>query len=137
MKVLTKNTDYAIRALIVLALNRGMYISTREISREQNIPYQYLRRILQRLVREDLVESKEGAGGGVRLLAAPAKIRIVDVIQIFQGTIELSDCMFRKKICANRSTCVLRHEIKRIERLVTAEFERLTIRKLMEKTRVA
>ena len=98
------------------------------------MPYQFLRRILQRLVKAGLVESRKGAGGGFRLCADPAAIHVADVIRKFQGAVELSECMFRKKICENRATCVLRREIKRIERLVTVEFEKLTIQRLMKKT---
>lgn len=134
MKVLTKNTDYAIRALMTLAQHQGEYLSSREIAAAQDIPYQYLRRIMQVLVKKNYVASKEGSGGGVRLVADPAKIKIVDIIEMFQGAIELSTCMFRGHICANRKTCVLRNEIKRIERLVTTEFEKLTIRKLVDKS---
>lgn len=134
MKVLTKNTDYAIRALMVLAENRESYVSSREISEIQDIPYQFLRRIIQALVKEGLVKSKEGSGGGVKLAADPSMIRIVEVIRIFQGEIELSACMFRDKLCANRRTCVLRSEIKRIESLVTREFEKLTIQKLIRRS---
>jgi Rrf2 family protein len=135
MKVLTKHTDYAIRALIALAENRGDYHSSREISEVQSIPYQFLRRILQKLAREGIVESKEGAGGGVKLAVHPSRIRVVDIIKIFQGDIELSACMFRDTICENRRTCVLRKEIKRIEKMVTREFAKLTIQKLVERSK--
>ena len=132
MKLLTKNTDYAVRALVGLAMSREGYVSARQMSREQSIPYQYLRRILQELIRNGLAESKEGANGGVKLTAEPGKISIVDVINIFQGQIELSDCMFRKNICANRQSCVLRKEIKNIENIVTQEFGKLTIQTLVD-----
>lgn len=134
MKVLTKNTDYAIRALMMLAKNRVDYISSRQIAEAQNIPYQFLRRIIQKLSKEDIVKSKEGSGGGVKLSTDPSTIKVVEVIEIFQGEIELSACMFRGEICANRQSCVLRNEIKRIENLVINEFEKLTIQKLAEKS---
>ena len=51
MKVLTKNTDYAIRALMVLAKDRNNFLSAKKISIGQNIPYQFLRRILQGLIK--------------------------------------------------------------------------------------
>ena len=133
MQVLTKESDYAIRALMTLGAAGDMYMSARDISDSQNIPYQFLRRILQALVREGLVESKEGSGGGVRIAVDPVGIKIVNVIEIFQGSIELSTCMFKGSICANRKTCVLRSEIKRIERMVADEFGRLTIRGLIDK----
>jgi Rrf2 family protein len=137
MKVLTKHTDYAIRALIVLAENRSDCVSAREISEIQSIPYQFLRCILQKLVREGLVESKAGAGGGVKLAVHPSRIKVAEVIRIFQGEIELLACMFRDTICANRRTCILRRETKRIERMVEKEFAKLTIQKLVERSEAA
>lgn len=133
MKLLTKHTDYAVRALIELAIHEGEYLSARAISQRQNIPYQFLRTILQELIRQGLVESKEGSAGGVKMIKDPKDIGIVDVINIFQGEIELSDCLFQKKLCGNRPTCVLRKEIKRIEAMVVNEFKEITIQGLMDK----
>jgi len=131
MKVLTKNTDYAIRALLVLGMHEGEYVSARQISQEQEIPYQFLRRILQDLNKHGLTSSREGAQGGVRLEKNPDAIGVRDVIEIFQGKVELSECMFRKQLCANRASCVLRHEIMRIEQLVSREFGQITLGKLL------
>jgi Rrf2 family protein len=135
MKLLTKNTDYVVRALIVLAMKKEVFVSAREIAKVQNIPYQFLRQILQKLIKEKFVEAKEGVGGGVHLIKDPAKISVLELIEIFQGNVELSDCMFRKKICPNRKTCVLRPEIKNIEKMVIEEFKKITISKLLAKYR--
>lgn len=131
MKFLTKNTDYAARALLVLAGHRGEYISARQVAREQKMPYQFTRRILQGLIKNGLVSSREGGHGGVKLEKDPKDIRIMDLINIFQGEVELFDCMFRDEICHNRETCILRHKIKRIEEIVKHEFEDITIASLM------
>jgi Rrf2 family protein len=131
MKVLTMNTDYAIRALLVLAKRQDTYTSAREIAGLQNIPYQYLRRILQILIGNGLVESKEGAGGGVRLVKDASKIEVAAVIRMFQGDVEISNCLVRGEICSNRNTCVLRREMKRIEKMLNDEFGKITIRSLM------
>ncbi len=133
MKLLTKDTDYAIRALIGLVIHKGEYISARIIAENHNLPYQFLRTIVQKLIKHKLVASKEGASGGLMIVKDPAKIRIIDVIRIFQGELELSDCMFRRKVCGNRGTCVLRKEIKRIESIVEKEFGKLTIKELIKK----
>jgi Rrf2 family protein len=133
MKILTKDTDYAVRALILLAKEKDNFLSAKNISETLNIPYHFLRAILQKLIQAGFVESKEGVSGGVRIVKSPAKIRIMDLIKVFQGDFELSDCMFRQKICPDRKTCVLREEIKRIENMVGKEFEKLTIGKLIQK----
>lgn len=131
MKLLTKQTDYAIRAVLGLARQGDGFVSSRDIAREEEIPLQFLRRILQMLIKAGIVESREGAAGGVSLGAHPTDIRIADLIRLFQGDIQLAECMFRKRICSNRKTCVLRKRIKRIENMVTREFENLTIADLL------
>ena len=131
MKFLTKNTDYAARALIVLAGHRGEYISARDIAEEQDMPYQFTRRILQELIKKDIVASKEGGRGGVILQRDPEDIKIIELINIFQGEVELFDCMFRDKLCKNRATCVLRHKIQKITEIVKKEFADITIASLM------
>ncbi len=133
MQLLTKQTDYAIRALIELARDKDTLLSARAISERQKIPYQFLRRTLRVLKQNGIIESREGADGGVKLGRDPGDISVTDVTNIFQGKIELSSCMFRRKICQNRETCVLRPEIQRIQNMVEKEFTGLTIEKLVDK----
>ena len=132
MKLLTKNTDYAVRALIYLARSEEEYVSSREISREDKIPLQYLRRILQELRKESIVDTREGARGGQRLKVQPEKIRLSRLIEIFQGHVELAQCMFRKQICHNRNNCVLRKKLLEIEEKVVEELEGITIGSLVK-----
>ena len=132
MKLLTKDTDYAVRAVMYLARNKEGFKSSREIAGAEGIPLQFLRRIMQKLAKAGLVTSREGVSGGVKLKAGPEDIRVSDIINIFQGDIELSDCMFRRQLCANRATCVLRKRIKSIEAMVSREFEKVTIARLIK-----
>jgi len=132
VKLLTKNTDYAVRALMALATSGDRFISAREISKKQDLPYQYLRRILRELIKNRIVLSREGGGGGFMLKMSPEKLYLVDIIKIFQGNIQLSECMFRNRICNKRSGCVLRKRINKIEKKVIAEFSGITIKTLLQ-----
>ncbi len=131
MNILNKHSDYAIRALIALGRKRGERISARALAEEQAIPYQFLRRILQELIRQGLVVSKEGARGGVALEKDPGGISVADVIRIFQGPVQVSECLFRKQICSNRANCVLRHELMQVEQMVNERFAAVTVGKLI------
>ena len=132
MKLLTKNTDYAIRALLHIARNGRGYISSREISSDEEIPLPYLRRILNRLREEEIIITREGVGGGAKINRDPAEIRVSNLIRIFQGDITLLDCVFRKNICINIKTCPLRKRIKKIEKVVVKELESVTIADLLD-----
>jgi len=132
LKLLTKNTDYAIRALLHIARNGEGYISSREISSDEEIPLPYLRRILNKLREEEIIITREGVGGGAKINRDPAEIRISNLIRIFQGDLTLLDCVFRKNICSNVKTCPLRKRIKKIEDTVVKELEGLTIKDLID-----
>jgi Rrf2 family protein len=131
VKLITKNTDYAIRALMTIALDRERFFSAKEIADIQDIPYHYLRRILQILTKNRLIESREGAGGGAKLIASPSSINVSDLIKMFQGDVDPGRCLVKGRICSNYKTCVLRHEIKRIERIIQEEFGKITIQTLL------
>jgi Rrf2 family cysteine metabolism transcriptional repressor len=132
MKLLTKDTDYAIRALLYLATRKkGEWVSSTEISTEDKIPLSYLRRILQVLKKEKYVDSKEGASGGLKLNKKPEKIEVIELIKLFQGELQLFDCMFRKKTCHNKNKCVLRKRVLGIEKIVIQEFTGISLRTLL------
>lgn len=131
MKLITKNTDYALRALIFLAGKEDEFIPSRLISKEEKIPLQFLRGILRRLIQNGMVIAKEGIEGGVKLRVKPENIHFGEVIKIFQGNIQLASCMFRKKICHKRASCVLRKRIQEIQSKLTREFDQISIKGLL------
>ncbi len=132
MKLITKNTDYATRALLFLARRREEFVSSREIAEREGIPLNFLRRIIQELARERLVETREGARGGARLAVDPGQIGLTRLIRIFQGEVSLVECLFRKQLCPNRSRCVLRARLKKIEALVLDELAGVTVGGLLK-----
>ena len=127
MKLITKNSDYALRALACLAQNPDRVMPSAAIAEKEHIPLRYLRRILNVLLKRRLIMAREGAAGGVMLARAAVTITVAEVIEAMQGAIQLSECMFRKKICANRGRCVLRTRIASIERTVIEQFAAITI----------
>ena len=59
-------------------------------------------------IKAKILETREGKSGGVRLVKKPVSITVLQLIELFDGKPELADCTFRKKLCPNRKTCVLR-----------------------------
>lgn len=131
MKLITKHTDYAIRALMHLAKRPQAVVSASEISGAENIPDKFLKRLLSVLKKEKYVLSKEGKGGGVMLARDPKKILVSGVMKLFQGEFQVSACMFRKDICPNRGACVLRKKVKAIEGELEARFAKISVHSLI------
>ncbi len=131
MKLITRDTDYAVRAVAHIALQEGSVVSVPELQAALRIPRPFLRKILQSLTREGILGSQKGIGGGFRLLRPPASIRLTDILEVFQGPVAFNECLFKKKICPNRSTCVFKKKIDAIERHVASELASVVISDLI------
>jgi len=116
MKLITRDTDYALRALCFIGKRRDQIVSASELVRELRIPRPFLRKILQMLNKKGILNSYKGQSGGFSLRRPPSKIFLLEVIEIFQGRLNLNECMFKKRICPNRKTCLLKKRISDIEK---------------------
>ena len=131
MKLITKDTDYAMRALTYMAKNNGEINSVKEISESLNISLPYLRKILQILTKRGILSSSKGKGGGFTFDKSPDKIYIIDLINIFQGEINIRHCVVREDICPNITTCLLHKKLFELEKLIKSEINLLTIKALI------
>lgn len=92
MKLSTKGR-YAMVALADLALAQGGLagddlMTLAEISRRQDISLPYLEQLFVKLRRAGLVEAVRGPGGGYRLALSPDAIRISQVLEAVEETVD-------------------------------------------------
>ena len=132
MKLITRDTDYAIRALILISESKKTFLSTTTIQQELDLPRPFLRKILQILQKSGVLKSIKGNKGGFLLAVSPKNISIADLIEIFQGKITLSDCFLKKEICPEIGTCNIRKKIKNIEAGVVSNLQKITIASLLK-----
>jgi len=131
MKLITRDTDYAIRALCYMAKQPDRFASVSQLIKYLKIPRAFLRKILQILTQEEILISYKGKGGGFKLAKKPDKIFLVDLMRAFRGDFVLNECIFKKKICPNRTTCRLRKRIEAIQNYVISELSSITIAQLI------
>ncbi|MBI4335361.1 MAG: Rrf2 family transcriptional regulator [Candidatus Omnitrophica bacterium] len=131
MKLINRDTDYAVRAISYIARRKERIVTVPELTRELNTPGPFLRKILQLLNKKGVLISHKGRGGGFVLAREPNEIFLTDVIAIFQGPVQLNECLFKKRICKDVSSCVLKSKIDHIERRVISELKAITISSLM------
>ena len=132
MKLITRNTDYALRAVCYIAGIKEKAVSVSELVEKLEIPRSFLRSLLQVLNKKMVLKSSKGQGGGFLLARGPEKIFLVDLIAIFQGPLKLNECFFKKLSCPNKKSCVLRKKIEGIENYVVKELKSITVASLLK-----
>ncbi|MCM8796945.1 MAG: Rrf2 family transcriptional regulator [Candidatus Omnitrophica bacterium] len=130
VKLITRDTDYAIRTLCYIAKQKQKRFSVTELVKVLKIPRPFLRKIFQRLHKEGILEACKGKNGGFSLSLPAEKIFILDLMKIFQGEFFLNECLLKKKTCPNIYTCTLKKKISDIEKYLVAQLKPISIASL-------
>ncbi|TYO98529.1 BadM/Rrf2 family transcriptional regulator [Geothermobacter ehrlichii] len=104
--IITRATEYAIRALLHLSKQpRGQIVLKKDICAAQDITPAFLTKILQPLIKEGIVGSQRGVGGGFYLIKAPEEITLLDVVRAEEGPLYLNHCIAQEGICERDAFC--------------------------------
>lgn len=105
---ITRQADYAVRAVLHLARNGEQRVATNVIADEQHIPPSFLAKIVSQLSIAGLLHTSRGARGGVTLAREPKEISLLEVIEAIDGPIQLNECVGENGICTFSDECPLR-----------------------------
>ena len=133
MKLSTKGR-YGARAMLDLALYYGEGpILLKDIAKRQQISERYLEHLILSLKAAGLVKSARGARGGFILAKPPSQIRLIEMIQILEGSIAPVDCVLDPKVCSRASLCVTRDIWSEMNRAMSGILESTTLQDLVER----
>jgi len=132
--------DYSLKALLMLAERYGTNSPVRveEIAESQDIPENYLRRLLIELKRGGLVASQKGPSGGYMLARPPARITMADVVEIIEGDYSPVECLEdSSSMCPRETPCPMRDVWREVRSSVDGILRGVTLQSLSEKRRQA
>ncbi|MFQ8430432.1 Rrf2 family transcriptional regulator [Amaricoccus sp. W119] len=125
---LTSFTDYGLRMLMRMAGTPGQPVSTGELAREFGLSRNHLAKIMQRLARGGLVETRRGGGGGAVLGREPAEIRLGEVVRLLEEGQPLVECFGSGGgLCAIDGRCRLKARLRHAEARFLEDLDRSTL----------
>jgi Rrf2 family protein len=139
---ITKQADYAVRAVLELARSNGSTgrLTAEEIAQRRGIPHAFLSKTLGLLADAGLVETRRGVKGGVALRRPPQQISLLDVVEAIDGPLDLCACVLAPADCRWTETCPvhpiwldMRHEMR--TRLAAARLDMLVIQEKRARSR--
>ncbi len=121
--MLSTTSKYALKALVYLARIPGEEAKRcQDLALETKIPANYLYKILLALRNAEILTAARGMTGGYRLSKLPEEIRLIEIVQIFEGTKKSAMCFLGDDHkCTDHSPCSA-HELWGKVQLVLLRF---------------
>lgn len=133
--------DYSLKALLMLAERypNPQPMRVEEIAIAQEIPENYLRRLLIELKRGGLVASQKGPSGGYMLARPPARITMADVVEIIEGDYAPVECLGdgANTICPKEGGCPMRSVWRNVRESVVEILRAATLQSLADRRKGA
>ncbi len=130
--MLPKTVEYALRTVAWLAADPQRCASAERLAERTKVPRRYLHRVLQSLVRGELVCSRSGPGGGYILARLADAITILDVVNAVAPVERIRHCPLGVPLHAH--LCPLHRELDRVYAETEAAFSRVTVGELLRST---
>jgi len=127
--MLSTTSKHALRILVALANTPdGEYVLGRALSAATDVPANYLAKLLLTLGNAGLVEAMRGRNGGYRLARDPGRIRLLDVVEIFEGVRTDPSCILGiHDVCSDETPCSAHHLFRDVRSRYVAFLETTSI----------
>ncbi|MGZ4689084.1 MAG: RrF2 family transcriptional regulator [Acidimicrobiia bacterium] len=102
----TRRSDLAVRALIVLAAARGR-VKAKALADELDTTVAYVPQVLNPLVSRGWVRSHPGPTGGYSAAVPLAELNVLDVIEATEGPTITGRCVLENVPCRADAPCAL------------------------------
>ncbi|TSA23591.1 MAG: Rrf2 family transcriptional regulator [Bacteroidetes bacterium] len=124
---LSEASSIAIHSMVLIArADHGINIV--KIAEFTGFSKNHIAKVLQRLVKSDLLKSMRGPSGGFSLKRDPKEYSLLDVYQAIEGPIGEADCPLAYEVC-NYDRCIMGNMINKM----TAEFKKFLQEQTLEK----
>jgi len=131
---LTLHTDFALRLLMLLAIEPGALHTIEEVAQRYGISRNHLMKVTQTLVQAGFLESVRGRGGGLRLARAPEATNLGAVVRATEDNFALVECFDGgNNTCVVAPACGLRGPLEEALAAFLAILDRYSLADLVAK----
>lgn len=118
---LTKKTDLAFQALVLIAAQDGKRVNGAALASELEVSGQYLPHVMAPLTRSGWVASVSGPHGGYELFSNLEDVSLLDLIEAVEGTVDDSRCLHLGPVHNSGVRCALHEPWMRAKHAMISE----------------
>jgi len=126
--MLNKESKYAIRGIIYLAMNASKKnkLGSKEVGEKIQVPLPFLAKIFQHLSKENLISSAKGPRGGFYLTEEQLSGNLLSIIASIDGLENFKTCFLGLPSCSDNNPCAIHH--------INAEFRERMLSELKKRS---
>ena len=132
---LTRQSNYAIRALVYCAVNQPGLSRVADIAKAYGISELFLFKLIKPLVENGLIETVRGRHGGIRLGKPAVDITLLETIRLTEENFALAECFEEGADCPLIGECDLNGALREALGAFFTVLEGYTIADLASKKR--
>jgi len=133
--MLSAKCKYSIRAVLYISVNssKDHRIGIKSIAENLKIPMPYAGKILNELVRKEIVSSKKGPTGGFFQTEKGLNLPIINIIDAIDGLSFFNKCALGLDECSDDRPCPIHYDFKKSKDHLKKILESKTIAQLAVK----
>jgi len=101
--------------MVLLAASPQEQFTTHQIAATLLASESHLSKVLQRLVRADMVKSIRGPKGGFTIIKSSEKVTLQEIFELFEGPLTDTQCLLENTVCQGER-CVLGDLLEKVNR---------------------
>jgi Rrf2 family protein len=95
---LSEAASIGLHGMILIARGKGL-INVQTIADATTSSRHHVAKVMQRLVKENYLDSQRGPNGGFTLHKPAEEISLLDIYEAIEGKVVVHDCVMEKAIC--------------------------------------
>ncbi len=132
--LLSKSSIYGLRAtLYISSLKSDEFVTVKQISKELDISFHFLAKILQSLTQHGVLKSFRGPNGGIALAKPATEIHLNEVLNAIDGPTMFDECIMGLPGCGHERPCPLHAQWAVAQKQIRELFENTTLAEQAER----
>jgi Rrf2 family transcriptional regulator, iron-sulfur cluster assembly transcription factor len=116
--VFSKSLGYAVRSLLYIALeaNNKKKVQLNEIALKIEVPRYFLAKIMKKMVKEKMLDSKKGPNGGFYSNDKTRDTTLAQLMRITGEHEKLNTCVLKFKKCNAKHPCPMHNQVEALRK---------------------
>ncbi len=128
---ISTKSEYALLFLSSL-VGKNHYTPLSEMIKKTKLPQRFLARIAAQLVKNQVIESKEGKIGGYKLSDKIKFLTMYDFLKIFEGELSFVKCSEDDYCCRWEKICCQKNFLRdKLSKIIVKELKKLSLIELL------